>query len=349
MKNLSQLAAAWLVFAPLSAAGEKAQAISPDNPAFVYEGRIDFSDTAAPVIVWQGSRIRIDFTGTELSFAFSDLRGQSYFNGEIDGQPFVLTAENGAVPCPIELAPREHSLLLSKRSEPDAGWVAFRGIRIADTASVSKPTLPDYAMRMLFYGDSITAGANNEDGEVDQWEDRSTHNNAQTYAAMTARAFDADYRNIAVSGMGISIGYKDFTAPEVWNRVYPDRESARADLAGWMPDVVFLNFGENDDSFSKNDGLPFPADFVERYVAMVRAMRAAYPDSRIFILRGGMSGGAKSERLRAPWEKIVATLESTDAKIRHFAFEHWTPQHPRVADHRIMADELIAWLREQGL
>jgi hypothetical protein len=56
---------------------------------------------------------------------------------------------------------------------------------------------------MEFIGDSITVGACNEDGDADQWENRRTHNAAMSYAALTAEAFSADHRNIAVSGMGV--------------------------------------------------------------------------------------------------------------------------------------------------
>jgi lysophospholipase L1-like esterase len=201
---------------------------------------------------------------------------------------------------------------------------------------------------MLFIGDSITVGACNEDGAADQWDDRSTHNNALSYGAMTAANFSADYRNIAVSGMGISTGYVEMRAGEVWDRVRPDPASEKADLkADSIPGVVFVNFGENDDSFTRKNNQPFPVDFTTRYVALVEDIRKAYPIAHIVILRGGMFGGAQSERLRAPWESAVQRLEAHDPRITHFVFEHWSKLHPRVADHRAMADELIAWLRRQ--
>lgn len=113
----------------------------------------------------------------------------------------------------------------------------------------------------------------------------------------------------------------------------------------WTPDLIFLNYGENDDSFTSGEGRPFPAAFTEEYVALVRSMRAAWPQARIVILRGGMFGGSQSECLCGSWEAAVAQLERADPGIAHFAFEHWTPHHPRVSDHKIMADALVAWLR----
>jgi hypothetical protein len=60
-----------------------------------------------------------------------------------------------------------------------------------------------------------------------------------------------------------------------------------------------------------------------------------------------MYGGSQSEPLRLAWTAAVARLEASDPAIRHYVFEHWTSLHPRVADHRAMADELVAWLRRQ--
>jgi hypothetical protein len=148
--------------------------------------------------------------------------------------------------------------------------------------------------------------------------------------------------------MGIVIGYVEMKAGETWDRVYPDPTSARADLTTWTPDVVFVNLGENDDAFTTAKGLLFPTEeYASGYVAFGQSIRRAYPAAHIVILRGGMPGGAQSERLRAPWESAVEKLESTDPRVSHFVFKHWANTHPRVTDHRAMADELIAWLNAQ--
>jgi lysophospholipase L1-like esterase len=200
---------------------------------------------------------------------------------------------------------------------------------------------------MEFFGDSIIVGACNEDGDTDQWDNRRTHNAALSYAALTASEFSADYRNIAVSGMGIATGWVDRKAGEVWDKIYPNPASPRADLTQWVPQVIFVNYGENDDSYPKAHGQPFPKGYTDGYIALVRAIRAAYPSAHIVLLRGGMFGGAQSEPLRQAWESAVTQLESTDQGISHFVFKHWTQNHPRVADDRALADELIAWLKQQ--
>lgn len=308
------------------------------------------ADPAAPVVIWQGSRITAAFDGDMLELKLDEVKGQVFLDVTIDNTTQRLDLREGQCRRAtrfIGLGAGPHQLLIFKRSEAAAGTARFRGIEVAAGAQVQAAPTPRYAMRMIFFGDSITAGANTEDGAEDQWDDRSTHNNAVSYGALTAAAFAADYRNIAVSGMGICEGYVPFTAAQIWDRVYPAPESPPADLSAWIPDVVFLNYGENDDSFTKNENRPFPPAFAREFVALVRSMRAAWPKAQIVILRGGMFGGARSERLREPWRAAVAELQQGDPRIAPFVFTHWTDHHPRAKDHRIMADELIAWLRTQ--
>jgi predicted alpha-1,2-mannosidase len=324
--------------------------VSAADPCFRYEGRFDRADAAGPVVVWQASRIRIDFTGDQLAFRFDGLEGQNFFDLHVDDAQAILAVPAGTgqrIACPLSLTGGRHRLLLFKRSEASAGTARFKGIEIAPGADVAAPAAPGCRLAMEFVGDSITAGACNEDDATDQWEDRRTHNNALSYGAMTAAAFGADYRCTAVSGMGVAIGWSPFRAAQLWDRVYPNPSSHRADLTAWTPDVVFVNLGENDDSFTRAKKMPFPADFSAGYVALVRAIRAAHPAASIVLLRGGMYGGANSAELRKAWEAAVAELEAADPHIAHFVFQHWSSNHPRVSDHRALADELIAWLRLQ--
>jgi lysophospholipase L1-like esterase len=318
---------------------------------FHYEGRIDFSDTNAPVLIWQASRVSVDFEGNAVQLLFDDAQGQNYFNAGVDGSNTIVEANEGMPVSPATLSgfgPGRHHLELFKRSEASAGTVHFQGIKIVPPVKVWAPALPHYQLAMEFIGDSITVGACNEDGAADQWEDRRTHNCALSYATLTAEAFDADYRNIAVSGMGVAIGWVPMKAGEIWNRLYPDTNSSPADLYTWIPNVVFVNLGENDDSYPRAHGQSFPTNFTAGYVSLIHAIRAAWPDAHIVLLRGGMFGGARSEPLRLAWESAVTQLEATDHGVSHFVFKHWTSTHPRVADDRIMADELSAWLKRQN-
>ncbi len=319
-----------------------------DN-CFRYEGRIDFSDPAGPVVVWQGSRISLDFEGAQLALRFAGATGQNFFNAGVDGINVVVavpagTAQRIALP---PAGPGRHRLVLFKRSEAAAGQVRFAGVELSAGALAWAPAATDYRLRMEFLGDSIMAGACNEDGAADQWDDRRTHNNALSYTALTSDAFHADYRCTAVSGMGVAAGWTEVKAGQVWDRLYPRADAPRADLRAWQPDVLCINLGENDDSFTRKHGQPFPAGYTAGYVTLVKAIRQAYPRAQIVLLRGGMFGGAQSEPLREAWAAVVKELEAADPHVSHFVFTHWSTNHPRVADDRALADELVTWLKAQ--
>ncbi len=327
-----------------------ANTIPASHPNIHYEGRFDVSasDRNSIGVIWQASRITFTFEGDSIELLFSAPKGQNYFDALLGDTTHLVEINESQPPKNTRfenLGPGPHRLILFKRSEADAGHVHFEGLRLSPDGKLLQVDRPTYAHQFLFLGDSITVGACNEDGDTDQWEDRRTHNAAKSYAAFTAAAFNADHRNISVSGMGISAGWVSKRAGEIWNGVYPEIESPRADLSAWTPDVVFLNYGENDDSYTTAKDLPFPADFTERYIQLVRDIRRTFPAAQIVILRGGMTGGACSERLRQPWEAAVAQLEAEDSRLTHFVFQHFSRRHPRVADARAMADELIAWLR----
>lgn len=323
----------------------QAPAADPADGLLQYSGRIDFSKPDQPVFIWQGSSVSGRFEGERLALEFDDVAGEAWFELRIDDRPQVLDARARHFELSAPSGSAAHSFTLTKRSEADAGHARLAAVnaRLVPPAAPPKPA----ALRLLFLGDSITAGACNEDGAEDQWETRATHNALLSYAALTADALQAEYRNISVSGMGISTGYVPITALETWNRLYPRSDVPASLDDGWQPDLVFINLGENDDSFTRKQALPFPSDYTERYVQLVRDMRRHYPLAQFVILRGGMFGGAQSERLRAPWQEVVTTLQKEDEKVSSFAFAHWTPHHPRVTDHQAMAAELTAWLRSQ--
>ncbi len=334
----------------LTATAYGVQTIPASDKCFRYEGRFDFNDVNSPVVVWQASRISIDFEGDTLKLLFEGAKNQNFFNAQVDNSTTIVEANEG-MPAKgttfTGLGAGRHHLVLSKRSEGNAGSVHFNGIQISDGAKVWSPAPTAYKLKMEFIGDSKTVGACNEDDGNDQWDTRRTHNGMLSYAAIASEALSADHRNISVSGMGIVTGYVDVKAGEMWNKIYPKASSAVADLKAWVPDVVFVNLGDNDESFTRGHKQPFPVDFRDDYVSFVWAIRAAYPKAHIVLLRGGMYGGMHSAPLNMAWKDIVTRLEAGDKNISHFVFKYQAMNHPRVAEDRILADELISWLKQQ--
>jgi lysophospholipase L1-like esterase len=334
------------------ASDSEGKLIPASNRHFAYDGRFDDHDPNHVVVIWQSSRISTDFKSAHLTLDFGPSVDECYFDADVDGvRELVAVKPNQAHQSYVWPHALEggllHHLTLAKRNEASTGYVTFDGVTLDSTGKVSTPVAHRYRLKMIFFGDSITAGACNEDGPTDQWTDHRTHNGNKSYAAFAARALDADWENISVSGMGIDIGYVPFVASQIWDRVYPKADSPRADLSHFKPDIVFVNYGENDTSFTHGHGMPFPPTFTKDYVSFIEGLRKAFPKAEIVLLRGGMTGGAQDANLRAAWTAAVEQLEKQDPRVTHFVFKHFSVQHPRVTDDQAMADELVAWLKEQ--
>jgi lysophospholipase L1-like esterase len=325
------------------------QLVPASDPRFNYEGRLDGSDPKGPVIVWEASTVSVDFTGGSVCVLFGSCTGTVFFNATVDGTTTILELKDGSrdvTDCLTAQGTNLHHLTLFKRSEAAAGSARFDGIRIASGAHVEKPAQPR-RLRFEIYGDSITAGACDEDGPTDQWDSRRTHNSAFSWAALTSAAFSADYRNISVSGIGLAAGYDDVLEGQVWDRIYPTAQSPKADLTLWVPDAVFVLLGDNDDSWPRDKKHPFPSDFTEKYSAFIHNLRSTYPKAPIILLNGAMWAGVNSDWLGPKWNAAVKALEAGDPGIHDFTFKHWTMNHPRVSDHKALADELDSWLAAQ--
>ncbi len=321
--------------------------ITPDHPGLYYIGRIDNHDQQAPVLIWQGTEVRTSFTGKNIGFRFSGAWGQNYFNVIIDGSIKLLKLKEGATQdylLAATLPEGTHHLILYKRSEAMFGNVSFRGLILEKGAVLgSKPEpLP---LRIEFYGDSITAGACNEDLNADQYEDSSTHNNYLSYAAITARSLNAEHFNIAVSGTGLCYSWNPILMPEVYDKLYPDKTSGEYVAQGRKPDIVLINLGQNDYGYPNSLGLPFPVAFTEKYLEFVRNIRVTYPDSHIVCAIGGMTVYHESEEFRTAFEEAVAELKTADHQIYSLTFNASTANHPRVDTHAKLAAELTAFLK----
>jgi hypothetical protein len=195
----------------------------------------------------------------------------------------------------------------------------------------------------------MTAGACNEDPAEDQYADYSTHNNYLSYGSITARNLNTEYVSIAVSGTGICYSWNPVFMADIYDKLYPDKTSKRYDFSGRKPDIVVINLGQNDYGYPANKGLPFPSDFTEKYVQLVRNIRSLYPDAKIVCAEGGMSAYHDSKELQAAFTKAIDELKTTDKKLYSFIFTAFSYNHPRIDTHAKLAEELTAFLKTEVL
>jgi lysophospholipase L1-like esterase len=325
--------------------------IKADDPSIYYIGRFASGASDRPVFVWQGSQLCARFSGRRIGFRFDSVIGRNYYNVIIDGENRLLGLEEGPGTdylANFEIEPGEHELVLYKRSEAYFGSAVFQGL-ILEKGACLGPRPETLPLRIEFYGDSITAGACNEDPGDDQYEDLSSHDNYLSYGSIACRMLNAEYISIAVSGTGLTCSWNPILMPEIWDRTAPDPVSPKHDFSGPPPDIVVVNLGQNDVGFPASQGRPLSGDFAQRYVSFIRGIRAVYPRSFIVCTIGGMTAYRDSAELRAAWSCAMGALRGGDDRILELRFEAFSYSHPRIPVHRALAAELASFIRTEIL
>jgi hypothetical protein len=325
------------------------------NDSIRYSGRIKEGDSVA--IYWSATSITFRFKGTSANALLKDERGLNYFNVVIDGDSlhFIrLNAEKQFYTLAEDLPNGEHTISLIKRNEWDKGTTYFYGIEI-DGELLAPP--PQKKRVIEFFGDSITAGYAIEDNTGGDSPDSIFTNNYYTYAALTARHFNADYYCTVKSGIGIMISWFPLIMPEMYDRLDPNDPRSRWDFKKVQPDVVVINLLQNDswlvnkpehESFKKRFGTSAPGkeQIISSYRTFIQRIRTVYPNAHLICALGSMD----ATKAGSPWPQYVkqAVTSLSDSKIHTLFFPYMNKGgHPRRADNEKMAGILIDFITKE--
>ncbi len=346
-----------LVLSLLLAASESNVTVSPNNQLIRYTGRINFENTNAPEIYWPGTQIEIRFEGEELKAKLKDENGENYFNIVIDDDSLRyirLDTTERLYTLAKGLPDGPHTVKLIKRSEWDWGKTSFLGFEITNGKVLE---LPQRDKKIIeFFGNSITAGYAIEDMTGGDSPDSIYTNNYNTYGAITTRHFNADYYGTVRSGIGIMISWFPLIMPEMYDRLDPSDPESKWDFYRVQPDLVVVNLFQNDSwlvnmpeepTFEQRFGKDAPDEekIISSYVDFISKLRDVYPETPIICALGSMD----ATREDSPWPGYVTTaVENLDDRNLHTIFFPYInkPGHPRVADNRKMADQLIQYIEE---
>ncbi|MFK7936539.1 MAG: SGNH/GDSL hydrolase family protein [Saprospiraceae bacterium] len=327
------------------------------NAQIAYAGRIDSSQVTGAELYWSGTSVKINFVGTSLSALLEDETGENYYNVIIDNDSlFILHLDltKRFYPLATNLAKGEHTVEIFKRTEWDRGKTIFYGFQIAGNAKLlpkSKPT----ARKIEFYGDSITAGYAIEDTSGKDSPDSTFTNHYLTYAALTARHFNAEHQCICRSGIGITVSWVPLIMPELYDRLNPTDSTSQWDFSQYTPDVVVVNLFQNDswlvempdsEEFQRRfNEKPDEDDLIQAYQDFISDLRNHYPNAHIICSLGGMDAAKADSKWMDYIEQAAANLD--DQKI----YTHFMPYipataHPSVADQEVMATDLIGFMEE---
>lgn len=360
MKNILYISILFLFLGCKSLSVTIASSIAYNDKNISFEGRIGENSTEkAAEIYWSGSSIKINFEGTSVKTILNDENGTNYFNVIIDGSKFeTLHLEKGKKTYVLaeNLPFGKHSIELTKRNEWTFGKTLFYGFKVEGKLLNKDEKKPLF---IEFYGDSITAGHGNEDYSGEDKPEGNVTNNYNTYAAITARNFNAEYACIARGGIGIMVSWFHMIMPEMYDRLNPADENSQYDFSKKQPDIVVVNLFQNDswivnnpkhEEFKSRFGTEKPSEekIIEAYANFLKTIRGKYPTTSIVCVLGNMDITKEGSQWPNYVTKAVESLNETKIHTSFTAYKN-TKGHPVVAEHQLIANDLIKTINREIL
>jgi lysophospholipase L1-like esterase len=347
----------WLFGIAISVQCQAQIIVKANNPHIHYMGRVAMRDSAAE-LSWSANSVTIDFSGKSVSATLKDERSDNNYNVIIDGKVVKvlhpeITKKNYVLASGLPVG--KHTLELFKRTEWAMGKTWFFGFEL-DKGGKLLPALPVKKRKIEFFGNSITCGyadidTMGKDRGTSQYEDGYI-----SYAAITARHFNAEFYNTSKSGIGITVSWFPLIMPEMYDRLDATDPNSKWNFSKYAPDVVVINLFQNDswitnmpnnEQFKARFGTtaPTPDFIIKAYRDFVRTIRKTYPKAKIICLLGSMD----ATKPGSPWPGYIdkAVAELHDKRIyTHFISYKNTPGHPSAKEQQAMADNLINFIEQ---
>jgi hypothetical protein len=326
------------------------------NPAIEYSGRIDTTKNNAADLYWSGSSAKINFEGQSLLATLKDEKGNNYFNVIIDNDSVHLLRPDTTVRSYLlasGLQAGKHTVEIFKRTEYTKGKTSFYNFVIKENPKLLAPARKK-KRKIEFYGDSITAGYAVEDLTGADRSDSTYTNNYLSYAALTARHYNADYRCICRSGIGVTISWFDEIMPDIYDRLNPGDSTSTWNFANYSPNIVVVNLFQNDSwlvdlpnhkSFKKKFGREVPNDdfFIDAYRTIISQIRSHYPEADIVCMLGNMSVTQEGSKWTGFVERAVEDLHDEKVYSLIVPFKR-TDGHPSIEEQKILSRKLIDFI-----
>ncbi|MBQ8201855.1 MAG: GDSL family lipase [Clostridia bacterium] len=323
-----------------------------------------FSGTGAE-FTFHGCRAEVtiagDMNATKPANEENQVRIAIYMNGTRVVDDMIDAKEKTYVVCDLDAA-QDVTVRIIKLSETAMSTCGIKAIAV-DSAEGIRPTAAKNR-RIEFIGDSITCGYGVDDEVAEHHFSTATEDVTKAYAYKTAAMLDADYSMVSISGYGIISGYTATGEEKITAQTIPQfyeklgfsygtyqrkiAASIKWDFAAFQPDLIVVNLGTNDDSYTL-DHPERQEEYCTAYTAFLKKVRANNPDAKILCTLGVMG-----DRLYPFVEKAAAayTAETGDHNIACMRF---VPQlasdgyaadwHPTETTHNKAAAKLTAEIR----
>ena len=222
-----------------------------------------------------------------------------FINGERKLDKMILSpSQTFTVFADVETV--EGLVRVLKISEASSSLAAISKITTDKDGSISPS--PASPLKIEFIGDSITCGYGVDDPDRNHHFKTSTEDNTKSYAYKTAVNLNADYSMVSVSGWGIISGYSGNGAKQAGSQLprYYDRlavswtningldpKVVRWDFTTFVPDVIVVNLGTNDASYTKGNSTKID-EYKTAYIEFLKDIRSKNPEAFIICSLGIM-------------------------------------------------------------
>ena len=304
-------------------------------------GRYALRD-GAMTLGWPGSGLNFKADGESL-IRLRD-SGDNQFDLIVNGESRIYQPEPGINTLTLEAQSAPYTVSLTRRSESYASG-------LTDILSVEGDVQRIEAdkPRILFIGDSITAGFGTIGPDEHCGYSIETSSARDAYALMAAEELGADAHIVAISGRGVVYNWDNNPEPHMlghFDLALPDTLIAW-DHAQWTPDVVVVSLGTND--WSTRD----PGDlFAANYANLLGRVSAQYPEAEIFAITGPMLTDERGESMQAGVEEAIDRAAKKGVEVTIVLLSLATEghiygcgYHPGPASNELMAEQLVTALK----
>lgn len=240
----------------------------------------------------------------------------------------------------------EHTVFIQKRTEGAQGTLFVNGFAIIGKLLPA----PEAKSRIIeVIGDSYTCGYGTEPSHKNDPFKVETENCNYAYGCILARYFDAEYRLVSHSGLGVARNFNDggkMTMTDCYSYALDDN----TDKYKWdpssepRPDIVIIYLGTNDFSRGKQ---PTLNHFCKRYKELIGKVKSAYGDDIPVLCVGSrideLAGYFVKEAAQRCAFKNISWMQFTE-KIHNNEDELGASNHPNYAGQRKKAMALIPYV-----
>lgn len=296
----------------------------------------------------------IEFSGNinrvsmELAGSFTEHIFQAYAGVFLNGNSIlekIIKVEQGRHHYEIYLAEKKKNTTVKivKLTELQYGTIQICSL---DIDGKIRPTEPQ-KRKLMFIGDSITAGYGVSGDNSDLIFTTATENVTKAYPYLASQKLKADSWYICWSGGGI---ISRWIPPEeelpLTDVLMPELFEKGKDLE-FIPDLISVNLGTNDASYTRGKA-DREESFIKKYEELVLRIADVYPDAHILLQYGLMEN-----TLTHAVQKVFEFCDSQGIKcsflelpLSDAADGMGTGGHPSFVTHQKTASLLEAKIRE---